>query len=128
LLDWQKAERFAVFATPAWGFRALCVVLRNYKILYGLETVKGFVTRFAPPSENPTAAYIAFVADNMAKVLGRDVKPGDKIDVRDPDVMFALAKSIAQFETGSWEPYWTDAQLHSGMALAGCEAPTAAVA
>lgn len=117
MLPIQQHERFAVFSSAPWGFRALVVLLRNYKLLYGADTVRKIISRFAPPNENPTTAY----ADTVAHDL--NVKPDDKIDLSNPNTMFALAKAIARFETGSWEPYWTDRQLSDGMALAGCERP-----
>jgi hypothetical protein len=117
MTDVQKHERFAVFSAAHWGFRALVVLLRNYKLLYGLNTVRAIVSRFAPPVENPTTNY----AETVAHAL--NVKPDDKIDLSNPNTMFALAKAVTKFETGSWEPYWTDRQLSDGMVLAGCERP-----
>jgi hypothetical protein len=121
MTDQQKHERFAVFSAAHWGFRALVVLLRNYKVLYGADTVRKIVSRFAPPIENPTTAYAETVAHDVG------VKPDDKIDVSNPNTMFRLAKAMTKFETGSWEPYWTDRQLSDGMALAGCERPTVMV-
>lgn len=118
MTDVQRHERFAVFSAPHYGFRALVVLLRNYKLLYGCDTVRKIVHRFAPPNENPTTAYAESVADDVG------VRPDDKIDVSNPNTMFKLAKAMTKFETGSWEPYWTDRQLSDGMAAAGCERPT----
>jgi hypothetical protein len=109
----QQRERFAVFETPEWGFRALCVLLRNYQQLHGAGTVAEIIGRFAPPNENNTAAYIAEVAGAM------NVTPLQALDLSDPARLFALAKAITRQETGSWEPYWQDAQLQSGIVLAG---------
>jgi hypothetical protein len=113
MTDAQRHERFATFQSAEWGFRALVVLLRNYKLLYGLDTVRKIINRFAPPSENNTERYMNFVS------LRLGVGPDDKIDVTNPDTMFKLAKSVAIDETGSWEPYWHDSQLAKGMQLAG---------
>lgn len=113
LTDQQKNERFAVFSAPEWGFRALVVLLRNYQTLYKANTVSKIIDHFAPPVENNTAAYKAFVAGECG------VHIDDVIDQSQRPVMFKLAKAIAHDETGSWEPYWTDAELNKGLDLAG---------
>jgi hypothetical protein len=50
-----------------WGIRALYKTLMTYRSSYGLTTVKGIITRWAPASENNTAAYIAAVAKAVGK-------------------------------------------------------------
>lgn len=112
LTDVQKHERFAVFSAPKWGFRALAVLLHNYAALYGCDTVRKIVNRFAPPTENNTNAYVDFVSHAL------DVWFDDHIDVTNQTTLFALCKAIATFETGSWAPYWTDEQLADGIRLA----------
>ena len=119
LTPMQKHERFAVFESPEMGFRAMVVILRNYKRLYGCNTVDGFITRWAPPTENPTNSYVGYVCALMSATLKLEILPDTKIDVDDPATMFALAKAIATDETGSWAPYWADEELHKGMQLAG---------
>jgi hypothetical protein len=112
----QKHERFAVFESPEWGFRALVILLRNYKMLYGADTVQKIVDRYAPPNENNTSAYAHFVAEKVG------VLPNVQINLTIPKIMFSLAKAITQYESGSWAPYWHDDDLRAGMALAGYEA------
>lgn len=112
LTEQQKHERFAVFSAPEWGFRAFAVLLCNYKKLYNCNTVRKIVNRFAPPNENPTAGYAEAVAHDVG------VHPDDVIDPTEGVTLFALIKSMTKFETGSWEPYWHDAQLAQGLALA----------
>ena len=112
LTDAQRHERFAVFEGPEWGFRALVVLLTNYFKLYQLNTVGGIVNRFAPSKENNTSAYVAFVCDALGVLKDAPLK-------LDEPTMFKLAKAIAHYETGSWEPYWHDFELKQGLALAG---------
>lgn len=52
---------FAVFKSPEWGYRALFVVLEGYMLRHGLRTIREIIGRYAPPSENATAAYIRSV-------------------------------------------------------------------
>lgn len=54
--------RFAIFDTPFNGIRAAARLLRNYDMKYGLNTVRGIVSRWAPPVENNTTAYVSSVA------------------------------------------------------------------
>ena len=45
---------FKQFETLAWGYRAIFVLLDTYRIRYGLDTIRGMISRWAPPSENHT--------------------------------------------------------------------------
>jgi hypothetical protein len=107
----QAAEdRFAVFAAPKWGFRALAIVLKNYEVKYGLDTVRKVISRWAPPSENNTDAYVQAVASALGK------GPDDHIDLHDPKTLEALAKAIAIHESGGW--LFADTDLVAGVAMA----------
>lgn len=67
--DSNKA--FMQFENPWYGIRASARVILNYQKNYGLSTIRAMITRYAPPSENNTEAYIAEicrklgVADNV---------------------------------------------------------------
>lgn len=107
----QKAEpRFCVFKSPEWGFRAVYKLLQTYRKKYGLDTPYKIIARFAPTSENDTAAY----AKAVAKALGIGIH-----DAFAPTRTnyFAVIKAMATHETGGWSPYWTDRQLNDGMSL-----------
>lgn len=54
----QPDQKLVKFATPADGLRAIIKTLETYQ-RKGITTIAGAVTRWAPPSENDTAAYIA---------------------------------------------------------------------
>lgn len=117
----QKAEpRFCIFKTPEFGFRALCLLLRNYHVIYKCDTIEQIVHKFAPPTENDTKAYVTAVAHDCG------VSPTVTLPVISRDFMFKLAKAITKHETGSWAPYWTDDQLNHGLGLAGFSALKAA--
>lgn len=111
----QKAEdRFAVFSTPEWGFRALCKVLLTYEFNYGLKTVNGIIHRWAPPSENNTTAYVNRVLNDL-RPLG--INSADQvIDLRDQKTLAAFAKAISIVEAGSF--YYTDQEVNVGAGLA----------
>lgn len=114
MTDDQKREKeFVVFQDPEWGFRAAAKLLRNYKLMYGIDTIEGIIRRVAPPNENNTAAYIQDVSQrtNIPSTL--------VIDQTQRFVMEPLLKAITIHETGSWEPWWRDEDLSKGLDLAG---------
>lgn len=55
-------SRFAQFKSMAYGYRAAFKLLYNYQHRYGCKRLEDFISRWAPPSENNTRAYIATVA------------------------------------------------------------------
>lgn len=83
----------AVFATWEHGMRAGAIVLKNYKLRHGIETVRGIVERFA---EGNRAEYINFLCRRLR------VKPDEKIDIirRMPEILRAMAR----FESGESLP------------------------
>lgn len=90
--------RFCKFIDPHHGIRAGCVLLINYGRKYGLRTIQGIISRFAPSTENNTAAYVAAVS--------RDTHfPATKtLDTENIDVLVALASAIIRHENG-YNPY-----------------------
>lgn len=54
----QQDPSFCVFETPEYGIRALAKLLQNYQLLYGLNTPRKIINRYAPPTENETVSYI----------------------------------------------------------------------
>lgn len=62
----QTDSTFITFISPEYGIRAMAKVLKNYQSRYGLDTIEEIVSRWAPPAENNTVAYI----DNVYKQTG----------------------------------------------------------
>jgi len=104
-------KRFAVFVSAEYGFRALARTLRTYQDKHGLNTVRGIVNRWAPPTENNTGAYVAAVA----RAVG--VSPDARIDVTKAAHAFPLVKAIAHHESGG--DFWPDEVIRAGLSLAG---------
>lgn len=55
----SRDPAFKQFESLAWGYRAIFVLLDTYRIRYGLDTIRGMISRWAPPSETtpkPTSA------------------------------------------------------------------------
>lgn len=111
----QAAEhRFAVFETPAWGFRALVMILLSYSKVFAktgkVFCVASVISRWAPEFENNTAAYIAHVCQLTGFAPGQTLVP-DKATLR------ALAKAISTHEVGTWA--FNEPDLDQGLSLAG---------
>lgn len=90
--------RFCRFSAPEYGIRAIIALLRNYQHKYGLNTVTGLISRWAPSNENNTAAYVR----GVAKAL--EVSPDAVIRLADKNTVLSMAKAIIQHENGS-QPY-----------------------
>lgn len=72
----QTDPDYFQFVDPIYGLRAIARILLNYRDRYGLDTVAKIITRWSPPSENPTRELI----DGAAQRLG--VNANQTIDVR----------------------------------------------
>ena len=67
---------FCQFYTMEYGWRAAFVILcKTYYGKYKLKTIRDIVTRWAPPKENNTEAYIRHVSDYTG--IGPDRDLGD---------------------------------------------------
>jgi len=87
-------SRFVTFATTEMGIRALGKLLRTYQNIHGLNTIEGIITRWAPPKENDTPAYIALVS----RLTG--IGPKQKINVNEMDTLYLLSRAIMIKENG----------------------------
>lgn len=97
---------FCVFISPEYGIRALAKVLENYVTVDGVpSTVSAIISRWAPPSENNTGAYIADVQGHIG---------GDAVDLSTD--LPALVSAIIAHENGL-NPY-SSATIANGIALA----------
>lgn len=102
---------FVQFTTPEFGLRAMAVILRGYQHHHGLQTIRQFIQRWAPPSDdNDTEAYIADVAARTS------ILPDAAIDLSDEDGLALLIAAIVHHENGE-QPY-TTAQIDSAIAMA----------
>jgi len=123
--DQANDTRFAVFKAPAWGIRALARVLITYFDKHKIVSVRGAITRWAPPVENDTEAYIRTVA----KAVG--VGANEPINVHKYDILRPMVEAIIRHENGagplktanSW--YAADV-IDEGLRLAGVVKPVKA--
>lgn len=84
---------FCVFDLAQHGIRAIGRILMTYQTKHGIRTIKDAINRWAPPTENDTAAYIVDVA-HRAKI-----NPEKVVDFRLPQV--EIVKAIIWHENGS---------------------------
>ena len=64
-------------------------------IRYGLDTIRGMISRWAPPSENHTETYIRAVADAVG------IPDGQPLDTRDRTTMLRMAAAVSRVENGA---------------------------
>lgn len=98
---WQGAVKgsdpeFETFATCVWGVRAAFIIIRNYLRNPKLpaKTIAGIISRWAPPSENNTSAYISRVCQLAF------VNANDKADFSNEAMMCSLVKAMIIVENG----------------------------
>jgi len=111
----QTDAEFFQFASAKWGIRALARTLIAYQDRVGLRSIKQMISRWAPPVENDTGAYVRVVA--AAVGFGAE----ERIDVHDYAVLRPLVLAIIKHENGQ-QPY-TEAEIDAGLVLAGVEPP-----
>lgn len=92
----SDADGYARFDSPVNGIRAMVIDLHTYYYHHGLHTVRGIITRWAPPETNDTADYIDDVANRMG--VGADAPFSFWSGCR------ALVRAIIYHENGT-DPY-----------------------
>ena len=90
----SRDPAFKQFESMAWGYRAIFVLLDTYRTRHGLDTLRGMISRWAPPSENRTDCYIRAVSDHTG------IGPDEKVDTRDRRTMTAIAAAMSRVENG----------------------------
>lgn len=88
------ATGFQQFATPEEGIAAADKNLQAYG-KKGINTLRGVISRWAPPSENDTEAYI----NTVSKKIGLD--PNQPIDLSDPVQRHVISGAMFTVEKGS---------------------------
>ena len=102
---------FEQFTEMKWGVRAAFIVLRNYIVRHGLNTIRKIIARWAPASENDTQAYIDTVAKRS------NIAPDEVIRWDNTCQMMALLLAMSYVENGQEIPLdavvdgWTLANL-----------------
>lgn len=93
----QSDTQFCQFETLDWGWRAAFKLLtRTYYHQYRLYTIKGIISRWAPPNENNTRLYI----ENVSRLTG--IGPDEPLGIPSdkPARWIALGLAMAIQENG----------------------------
>jgi hypothetical protein len=110
---------FTIFSDTTWGLRALARDLITNIGSEGYDTITTLITKFAPPSENNTAAYIAAVSADTS------IAADDQLGV-DQDTITSLMRAIVNHELGDAfsQQYVPDADIATGYSMATSGAAT----
>ena len=84
---------FVSFESSPFGVRAADKVLTTYGRDYGINTIRGLINRFAPPSENDTRGYINYISSQLG------IDPDAEIDLSDPDLRSRILSPMAMLES-----------------------------
>ena len=97
--SYQPLDReFCQFSSMAYGWRAAFVILcKTYYGKYKLKTIRALITRWAPPKENNTEAYIRRVTDRIG--IGPDRELGSPQEHPAQWMMIAMAMAIVECGT-----------------------------
>lgn len=90
LADQQTDRDFCTFIDPEHGIRAICKVLLTYKAK-GLTSISAVISRWAPPNENDTNAYISAVLANVGHTI---------VDASKYEDAYPLVEGIIKHENG----------------------------
>ena len=102
---------YAIFDNAANGLRAGFINLHTGFNNYGTDTVRKIITRWAPHNENPTDAYVSYVA----KTVG--VSPDQRVSYS--QYARALIRAITQFENGVTVEWFPTSVYDQAYAAAG---------
>lgn len=100
-------QAFKTFETPAWGYRAIFALLKEY-IGKGYNTINKIIGRYAPSSENNTNSYVSTVVKKTG------IQPDTKIAASDLISLTRIVRAISFVENGI-EP--DDVQIDEGKKL-----------
>lgn len=108
--DQLQEKDFCVFQTPVWGFRAMSEIFLTYHAKHGVQTLRQAISRWAPPNENNTDAYVVAVSH----YCGFD--PDATFPFSDPGAQQHLCYAVSVHECGAW--YFSTGDLVHGVGAA----------
>lgn len=88
----QSDPAFEEFSCMVYGLRAGFILIRNY-IKQGHNTLEKIIHRWAPPSENDTDHYLAYVA------TATGLRPDARLSFIESDKMCAIIRAMCQIES-----------------------------
>ena len=98
LAERQQDAAFCQFKSLEYGWRtAFYLLTRTYYHKYRLYTIRGIVSRWAPPGENNTKTYI----DNVSRLTGIDPDEPIGIPSEKPSRWMMVGVAMAIHENGT---------------------------
>lgn len=94
LREQQTDKSFFQFKTMAYGYRAAIKTLLTYFNKHRLRTIRGIISRWAPPCENDTEGYIGVVASRSG------IPADEEVDLYDQRQMTAIVSAMSFVENG----------------------------
>lgn len=88
--DWEYKQ----FKNMAYGYRAMFKILQSYYRNYKLDTLRKMITRWAPPTENDTEAYIRSVSDYAG------IPADAPVDINNREQMVGIVAGMSRVENG----------------------------
>ena len=92
-------KSFKTFETMAWGVRAMFLLLNNYQIKYGIDTIESMIKRWAPENENNTETYI----QTVSKISG--INRSTLVTTTRKEQMLPIIEAMIMVENGKNIPY-----------------------
>lgn len=90
----SRDVEFKEFATMAYGYRAMFVLLDTYRRRYGLITIRQMLNRYAPPEENFTDSYIRIVSQRTG------IDADSRVNTRLASDMIPIVRAMSEVENG----------------------------
>jgi hypothetical protein len=87
-------DGYAIFKDEMYGIRAIAVDLLTKFRKRGLVTIRAIISRYAPPNENDTQAYIDAVARDMKR------GPDDELTLTNVAQLVGMVRAIIVHENG----------------------------
>jgi hypothetical protein len=78
----------------SYGYRAMFILLSNYYKKYALKTIRGWISRYAPSSENQTDKYIEIVSKKSG------IHPDQEIDITNRWMFVKIISAMSYVENG----------------------------
>ncbi len=82
------------FKSLSWGYRAMFLILHNFNMLYGANTLDRMIRRWDSPYKKSTSSYIGAIAKRLQRCHKCH------IDTLDHDTMIAMVGSMTKIENG----------------------------
>ena len=113
----QSDTDFCSFESPEYGIRAAAKILQTYQEKHGINTLRGVVSRWAPPEDNnDTSAYITAVS------IWAGMEPDEQISLSDYAVVLPMLRAMCRVELGKpadGERWYDAATWEKGLRMAG---------